>query len=99
MPPQQPVSRLASIKGIVAKNPILVAVIVILIVGGVAYWLGSLAGYQVRTDEEALKEAAVKQTSEDVVKSTNPFQAKNPLEGVESNPLGKVKKVLNPFEN
>lgn len=53
-----------------------------------------------RSGESAPKaeEAAAQKAAEDVAKAENPFSAENPLVNVETNPFGKVKKVLNPFE-
>lgn len=81
-------------------NIIIIAVILI----GVAFWLGRLNGYstgysQAQTDAKALQEESANKAAEEAAKSANPFQAVNPLEGVEANPFEKVKKVLNPFEN
>lgn len=81
-------------------NIIVIAVILI----GVAFWLGRLNGYstgysKAQTDAKALQEESVRKAAEEAAKSANPFQAVNPLEGVEANPFEKVKKVLNPFEN
>lgn len=81
------------------------AVIVIaLVLIGLAFWLGRYAGYdigyeQAQTDVQALQGEAAQKAAEDAAKSANPFQAVNPMEGVEANPFEKVKKVLNPFEN
>lgn len=45
-----------------------------------------------------LQEKAAEQAAEDVAKAENPFDTKNPLADVETDPLGKTKAVLNPFE-
>lgn len=78
--------------------------IVAVILIGLAFWFGRSGGYtagyaQAQTDATALQDETVRKAAADAAKSTNPFQAVNPLEGVEANPFEKVKKVLNPFEN
>jgi len=85
------------------KKTLIVVIIAIIVVGGVFY-LGQLngnkAGYaKAQADIQAFQEETAKKTADDAAKSVNPFQAVNPLEGVEANPFEKVKKVLNPFEN
>lgn len=92
------VSRIAFLNN---KMFIIIAVIVL---AGLAFWLGRSGGYtagyaQAQTDAKALQEESARKAAEDAAKSANPFQAVNPLEGVEANPFEKVKKVLNPFEN
>ncbi|MDO8624185.1 MAG: hypothetical protein Q7R54_02405 [bacterium] len=82
----------------------LVLLLVALVVIGLAFWLGRFVGYgvgykQAQTDVETLQGEAARKSAEEAAKSANPFQAVNPLEGVEANPFDKVKKVLNPFEN
>jgi hypothetical protein len=86
--------------------------VVMLVLGALGgYWYGlsrgSLAGEAVGYDKgysaaEAditkLREEAAKKAVGDAAKAANPFDVGNPLEGVDSNPFEKVKKVLNPFE-
>ncbi|MEK7135802.1 MAG: hypothetical protein AAB831_01425 [Patescibacteria group bacterium] len=84
-----------------SKNGLIVIAIILI---GLAFWGGRSVGYksgyaQAQTDVKNLQEEVVRKATEDAAKSTNPFQAVNPLEGVEANPFEKVKKVLNPFEN
>ncbi|MEK7101548.1 MAG: hypothetical protein AAB882_00135 [Patescibacteria group bacterium] len=79
-------------------------VIAVIVLAGLAFWLGRYTGYdigyeQAQVDVQALQTEAARKGAEDAAKSANPFQAVNPLEGVEANPFEKVKKVLNPFEN
>lgn len=79
-------------------------IIAVIILAGLAFWLGRSGGYsagyaQAQADVKALQEESARKATEDAAKSANPFQAVNPLEGVEANPFEKVKKVLNPFEN
>ena len=52
--------------------------------------------YQSRAPDAA--EASAQKAAESQAKAENPFSADNPLAGVETNPFGTVKKVLNPFE-
>jgi hypothetical protein len=95
MPPQKTSFKLN-------KNlTIILAVSIILIAG--AYWIGNTSGYdsgysQAQTDAVSLQDESSRKAIEDAAKSANPFQAVNPLEGVEANPFDKVKKILNPFE-
>lgn len=86
------------------KQPLLVAVVAVIVVGAGAFWFGNTSGYengyaQAQNDAKALQEEAAQKAATDAAKSANPFAAVNPLEGVEANPFDKVKKVLNPFEN
>lgn len=79
-------------------------IVIALILVGISFWLGRSNGYttgyaQAQTDAVALQEETANKAAEEAAKSSNPFQAINPLEGVEANPFEKVKKVLNPFEN
>ena len=85
------------------KKILMVIIIAIIAVGG-AFYLGQLngnkAGYaQAQADIQTFQEESAQKAANDAAKSANPFQAVNPLEGVEANPFEKVKKVLNPFEN
>jgi len=85
-------------------NTKIILVVVAILVAGLAFWFGRSDGYtagyaQAQADATALQEESVRKAVADAAKSTNPFQAVNPLEGVEANPFEKVKKVLNPFEN
>lgn len=67
------------------------------LVGG--YWFGNSSGYnRAQADVKKIQEEAAKKASSDAAKTANPFQAVNPLEGVEANPFGKVKNLLNPFK-
>lgn len=96
-----PASRIAFLNN---KIVYIIGVLVLIILIGLAFWFGRSFGYdagyaQAQTDATALQEEAARKSAEDTAKSINPFQAVNPLEGVEANPFEKVKKVLNPFEN
>lgn len=94
-----PASRIAFL-----SSKTVVIIIVAGILTGAAFWFGRSGGYsagyaQAQADVKALQEESARKVAEDAAKSANPFQAVNPLEGVEANPFEKVKKVLNPFEN
>ncbi|MDP2593844.1 MAG: hypothetical protein Q8P36_00685 [bacterium] len=85
-------------------NTKVILIVAVSVLAGLAFWLGRSDGYtagyaQAQADATALQEESVRKAVADAAKSTNPFQAVNPLEGVEANPFEKVKKVLNPFEN
>lgn len=85
-------------------NKTIFIVVALILVGLLAFWLGRYTGYdvgyeQAQADIQALQTEAARKGAEEAAKSANPFQAVNPLEGVETNPFEKVKKVLNPFEN
>lgn len=81
---------------------------VALVVGGLGgYLMGQRAGYQkgdtegykrAEADIKKAEEVAAAKAAEDAAKAANPFQTANPLQGVESNPFEKAKKVLNPFQ-
>lgn len=82
--------------------------IVALVVGiGVGYSAGKQSGYKAgddagykraEADVKKLREEAGQKATDEAAKAANPFQAVNPLQGVEANPFEKAKKVLNPFE-
>ena len=94
----------ASSENIFAQKSFLRLLIIVVIVAGIAYWVGDALGYQrgyvqAQADVASVQEEAARNAAEDAAKAANPFQAVNPLEGVEANPFEKVKKVLNPFED
>lgn len=66
---------------------------------GAGYTAGDQVGYR-RAQEETqkLEEEAGRKATEEAAKAANPFRDANPLEGIESNPFEKTKKILNPFE-
>lgn len=79
-------------------------IIAALVLIGLVFLFGRYTGYdvgyeQAQADVQTLQTEAARKGAEEAAKSANPFQAVNPLEGVETNPFEKVKKVLNPFEN
>lgn len=81
---------------------VLLIVLVVLALG--AFWVGRMGGYQsgyaqAQSDIQNLQKETARKAGEEAAKSANPFQAVNPLEGVQANPFQKVKKILNPFEN
>ncbi|MEK7066348.1 MAG: hypothetical protein AAB965_02120 [Patescibacteria group bacterium] len=86
------------------KSLIVVALLVGLAGGYVygnsaGYKAGNTAGYkQAQDDAKKVADEAAKKATEAVAKAANPFQAVNPLEGVESNPFEKTKNILNPFQ-
>ena len=92
-----------TIEGMFTQQPMVMVAIVAVIVGGGAYWFGNSTGHaagyaQAQADVKALQDESATKAATEAAKSANPFQAVNPLEGVEANPFEKVKKVLNPFE-
>ena len=81
------------------RNVVIIAVVVLVIGLAAGYFYGQQQGYKkAETDIKKLDEVAAKKATDEAAKAANPFQAVNPLEGVEANPFQKVKKVLNPFE-
>lgn len=81
-----------------------IVIIAVIVLASLAFWLGRSGGYsagyaQAQADVKALQEETARKAADEAAKATNPFQAVNPLEGVEANPFEKVKRVLNPFEN
>lgn len=85
------------------KRSTLVVVTLLLIIGTGMFLFGRSNGYsmgyvQAQADVQNVQEQAAQNAAFEAAKSANPFQAVNPLEGVEANPFEKVKKVLNPFE-
>ena len=64
----------------------------------VGYLSGDTAGYdRSQEDIKKLQAAAAQKAGRDAAKAANPFQAVNPLQGVETNPFEKATKALNPF--
>ena len=82
---------------------IILAVIVVAAGIGI-YKYGKTTGYsagyaKAQADIQSLQEESARKAADEAAKAANPFQAVNPLKGVEANPFEKVKRVLNPFEN
>ena len=97
MPPSLTLGALFTRRGL----PFVIVVVVLLVA---AFWLGRAGGYnngyaKAKSDIQSVQEEAARKAAEEAAKSANPFQAVNPLEGVEANPFEKVKKTLNPFES
>ncbi|MBI4137958.1 MAG: hypothetical protein HY472_01775 [Candidatus Sungbacteria bacterium] len=91
-----------------AKQTIIIVSVIGLVVGlGLGYWYGTSRGYakgdaagykRAEEDIKKLQTAAAERAAREAAAAANPFQAVNPLQGVESNPFEKAKKVLNPFQ-
>jgi hypothetical protein len=84
---------------------VILGAVIVGLVGGylygqsAGYTLGDAAGYERATKEVAtLQESAADRATAAAAKEANPFQATNPLAGVETDPLAKAKSILNPFE-
>lgn len=76
---------------------LVLAALVVGLVGG--YWFGDNRGYsRAQADVKKAQEEAASKAAEDAAKAANPFQAVNPLSGVEANPFEKTKNLLNPFK-
>lgn len=91
------------------KKSLIVGIVVVLLVGAGygGYWYGNKEGVQkgyeagyakAEEDISKLQEEAVKKGVEETAKSANPFEVSNPLEGIETDPFEKVKKILNPVQ-
>lgn len=85
------------------KKVVMIAILCLVIGGGVGYWYGSSNGFSTgyttaQEDAKKLAEETAKKAAEEAAKAANPFQVVNPLENVELNPFEKTKKILNPFE-
>ena len=68
----------------------------------ISFWVGNKLGFSkgyksAQADIKKVQDEAAKKATEEAVKAANPFQAVNPLSGVEANPFEKAKKILNPF--
>ena len=82
----------------------------VVIVGGVLLVLGLGVGYmwgdrqaysrgyqKAAADVKTAQEEVAKKAGEEAAKAVNPFQATNPLEGVNANPFKDAAQKLNPF--
>jgi len=77
----------------------IVFIVVVILVFLAGLWYGNGRGYkQAEADIKATQQEAAKKAAADAAKAANPFQATNPIEGVEANPFEKTKQILNPFE-
>ena len=81
-------------------KPVLVWVLVALVLGlAGGYYLGNSYGFQqAEANLKKIQEEAAKKAADEAAKVANPFQAANPLEGVQANPFEKTKSILNPFK-
>ncbi len=82
------------------NKPILVWVLVALVLGLVGgYFYGDSHGFKrAEANIKKIQEQAANKASTAAAKAANPFQAVNPLEGVQANPFAKAKSILNPFK-
>lgn len=80
-------------------NKNILVLIVVAVVGlGLGYWYGNATGYdRAIADVKSTQESVAQKAGEEAAKAANPFQAANPLEGVEANPFKDAQKALNPF--
>ena len=86
-----------------AQNKNLLVTISVIVMFAVGFWIGGKLGFSkgyqsAQADAKKVQEEAAKKATEAAVKAANPFQAVNPLSGVEANPFEKAKKILNPFK-
>ena len=81
-----------------SNKSLLLTIIVMIVVGVLGFWVGDRMGYS-RSQAEVKKaqDIAGQKAADDAADAANPFKATNPLEGVDSNPFERAKKVLNPF--
>ena len=84
----------------VSQYGIIIAIVVVAI--GIGWWFGNSKGYEkgyqtAQADAVKVQEQVATKALQDASKAANPFQAVNPLEGVETNPFEKAKAILNPF--
>lgn len=81
------------------NKPLVLWVTIGLALGLVAgYWFGDSRGYKrAETNIKKVQEEAAKKAATQAAKAANPFQAVNPLGGVEANPFEKAKSIINPF--
>ena len=85
----------------------IVGIVAFIVGGGIGFGFGNTQGgdreyqrgYQTaEADLKKVQEEAANKAISEASKAANPFQAVNPLEGVETNPFEKTKQILNPFE-
>ena len=82
-----------------SKQNIVISVILVVVVFYVGLIWGDSRGYKrSQAEVKKLQEEAAKKAGQEAAKSANPFQAVNPLEGVQTNPFEKAKSILNPFK-
>ncbi|OGN31515.1 MAG: hypothetical protein A3I92_00530 [Candidatus Yanofskybacteria bacterium RIFCSPLOWO2_02_FULL_43_10b] len=82
------------------NKPILVWVLVALVIGLVGgYYFGDNQGFKrAEANLKKIQEEAADKAAAAAAKAANPFQAANPLEGVQDDPFAKTKSILNPFK-
>lgn len=82
------------------NKPILGWVVLALVIGlASGYYVGNSRGFkQAEGNLKKIQEEAAAKAANEAAKAANPFQAVNPLEGVQSNPFEKTKSILNPFK-
>ena len=85
------------------QNKNLLITISIIVTLAVGFWVGGKLGFNkgyrsAQADAKKVQEEATKKATEEAARTANPFQAINPLSGVEVNPFEKAKKILNPFK-
>ncbi len=75
---------------------VVIMVVVSLVVG---FFVGNSRGYhRAQADVKKAQEEAARKAAQQATKATNPFQAVNPVAGIEANPFQKAKDALNPFK-
>ena len=86
----------------VDKKNYIIAILALVILGGLGYWYGSVQykkGYAVaQADIEAQQKLLSTNASNSAAQAANPFKIANPLQGVSINPFSEAKKTLNPFK-
>lgn len=84
----------------VKSSVMVVVAVIVLVLGGVGgYYYGTEAGYKkAEQDIAKLQQEAGKKAAAEAAKSANPFQAENPLAGVETNALKITQDTLNPWK-
>ncbi|TSC90527.1 MAG: hypothetical protein G01um10142_423 [Parcubacteria group bacterium Gr01-1014_2] len=80
------------------KDKLILAVVLLVVAFSVGLWAGHSRGYKkAEADIKKVQAESAKKAAEEAAKAANPFEAANPLGGVEANPFEKTKKILNPF--
>lgn len=89
---------------------IFITVAALVLGGALGYWIGNTGGYsagyetgsaegyaKAEADATRSQQEIARKAADDAAKAANPFQAVNPLEGVEANPFEKAVRAINPF--
>jgi zona occludens toxin (predicted ATPase) len=80
------------------KDKLILVVVLLVAIFSIGLWIGHSRGYKkAEADIKQVQTEAAKKAAEQAAKAANPFEAANPLGGVEANPFEKTKKILNPF--